>query len=54
MLSMREMFLHTTEEILDTDPDVAVVLADISVAQLAGAARRHPDRVINVGSASSC
>ncbi|MGW5719089.1 transketolase family protein [Amycolatopsis sp. NPDC003865] len=46
---MRETFLRTTEEILDADPDVAVVLADISVAQLAGAARRHPDRVINVG-----
>ncbi|MCR6488201.1 transketolase [Amycolatopsis sp. OK19-0408] len=49
MLSMRETFLATTERILDADPDVAVVLADISAAQLAGAARRHPDRVINVG-----
>jgi transketolase len=48
-LSMRETFLATTEEILDADPDVAIVLADISAAQLAGAARRHPDRVINVG-----
>ncbi|WP_434219621.1 transketolase family protein [Amycolatopsis nalaikhensis] len=46
---MRETFLKTTEEILDADPDVAVVLADISAAQLAAAARRHPDRVINVG-----
>jgi transketolase len=49
MLSMRETFLATTERILDADPDVAVVLADISAAQLAGAARRHPHRVINVG-----
>jgi transketolase len=49
MLPMRETFLATTERILDADPDVAVVLADISAAQLAGAARRHPDRVINVG-----
>jgi transketolase len=49
MLSMRETFLATTEQILDADPDVAIVLADISAAQLAGAARRHPDRVINVG-----
>ncbi|WP_443642672.1 transketolase family protein [Amycolatopsis iheyensis] len=48
-MSMRETFLATTERILDADPDVAVVLADISAAQLAGAARRHPDRVINVG-----
>lgn len=46
---MRETFLRVTEEILDADPDVAVVLADISAAQLAGAAQRHPDRVINVG-----
>src|SRR3954466_12264097 len=46
---MRQAFLRATEEILDADPDVAVVLADISAAQLAGAARRHPDRVINVG-----
>jgi transketolase len=49
MLSMRDTFLSTTEEILDADPDVAVVLADISAATLAGAAKRHPDRVINVG-----
>ena len=46
---MRETFLHVTEEILDADPDVAVVLADISAAQLAAAAQRHPERVINVG-----
>lgn len=46
---MRETFLRVTEEILDADPDVAVVLADISAAQLAGAAQRHPDRVVNVG-----
>ncbi|MEV4142059.1 transketolase [Amycolatopsis sp. NPDC049691] len=46
---MRETFLRVTEEILDADPDVAVVLADISAAQLASAAQRHPDRVINVG-----
>lgn len=49
MFPMREEFLATTERIVDADPDVAVVLADISAAQLAGAARRHPDRVINVG-----
>ncbi|HET6707963.1 transketolase [Amycolatopsis sp.] len=49
MLPMRETFLATTERIVDADPDVAVVLADISAAQLADVARRHPDRVINVG-----
>ncbi|MDT8914335.1 transketolase [Amycolatopsis sp. PS_44_ISF1] len=49
MLNMRDTFLATAEEIVDADPDVAVVLAEISAAQLAGAARRHPDRVLNVG-----
>ncbi|SFK81273.1 transketolase family protein [Amycolatopsis sacchari] len=46
---MRETFLSTMEEALDVDPRVALVLAEISVAQVSGAARRHPDRVINVG-----
>ncbi|HWD06421.1 MAG TPA: transketolase C-terminal domain-containing protein [Amycolatopsis sp.] len=46
---MRETFLTTVEEIVDADPDVAVVLAEISAARLAEAARRHPDRVVNVG-----
>ncbi|MFE3172477.1 transketolase family protein [Amycolatopsis sp. NPDC059090] len=49
MPNMRDTFLSTAEEIVNTDPDVAVVLADISVASLAETARRHPDRVINVG-----
>ncbi|WP_406628918.1 transketolase family protein [Amycolatopsis sp. WGS_07] len=49
MPNMRDTFLSTAEEIVNTDPDVAVVLADISAASLAEAARRHPDRVINVG-----
>lgn len=49
MPNMRETFLATAEEIVNTDPDVAIVLADISAASLAEAARRHPDRVINVG-----
>ncbi|GAA3579093.1 transketolase [Amycolatopsis ultiminotia] len=49
MPDMRSTFLATTEEIVDTDPDVAVVLADISAAQLAEAAQRHPHRVLNVG-----
>ncbi|WP_033296367.1 transketolase family protein [Amycolatopsis jejuensis] len=49
MPTMRDTFLATAEEIVDADPDVALVLADISAATLAGAARRHPDRVLNVG-----
>lgn len=48
-MNMRETFLATAAEILDADPDVAVVLADISAAQLDFAARKHPDRVLNVG-----
>jgi transketolase len=35
--------------LLDEDPRTAVVLADISAEAFAPAARRHPDRVINVG-----
>jgi transketolase len=47
--SMRETALVTLDEALDTDPRLAVVLADISAAQLGAAAARHPDRVINLG-----
>ena len=46
---MRETFVRATIELLDRDPRVAVVLADISTDRFARAARRHPDRVINVG-----
>ncbi|OXM73474.1 MULTISPECIES: transketolase family protein [Amycolatopsis] len=49
MPGMREAFLSTMEQVLDEDPRVAVVLADISAASLEAARRRHPDRVINVG-----
>ncbi|GAA4548594.1 transketolase family protein [Amycolatopsis samaneae] len=49
MPTMRDTFVSTTEDILDTDPDVAVVLADITAAQLGSAALRHPGRVLNVG-----
>ncbi|MBE1573304.1 transketolase family protein [Amycolatopsis roodepoortensis] len=48
-MNMRETFLEAAADALDTDPNVAVVLADISAAQLAFAARKHPDRVLNVG-----
>ncbi|MFD9891857.1 transketolase family protein [Amycolatopsis sp. NPDC059027] len=49
MPTMRDTFVTTTEDILETDPDVAVVLADITAAQLGSAARRYPGRVLNVG-----
>jgi transketolase len=48
-MSMRETFLSTMDEALDVDPQLAVVLADISADQLAAAKLRHPDRVLNVG-----
>jgi transketolase len=46
---MREMFGRTVTELLDTDPRLALVLADISADMFRGAAKRHPDRVVNVG-----
>lgn len=49
--SMRERFAQVTSELVDSDPRVAVVLADISVDRFrqTGAIERHPRRVINVG-----
>lgn len=49
METMRERFVSTVTELLDSDPRIAVVLADITAAQLEQAAARHPERVINVG-----
>jgi transketolase len=46
---MRDMFVRTATTLLDDDPRTAVVLADISSDAFAPAARRHPDRVLNVG-----
>lgn len=46
---MREEFIATAGELLDEDPRVAVVLADISAEPFEPAAARHPDRVLNVG-----
>ncbi|MEU5420030.1 transketolase family protein [Streptomyces sp. NPDC001407] len=49
MDTMRERFTSTLSQLLDTDPRLALVLADIGVAGFADAQRAHPDRVINVG-----
>ncbi|MEV6670412.1 transketolase [Streptomyces sp. NPDC051162] len=49
MDTMRERFTSTLSQLLDTDPRLALVLADIGVAGFADARRAHPDRVINVG-----
>ena len=45
---MRDAFVTTASELLD-DPRTTIVLADISAAAFTPAARRHPDRVLNVG-----
>lgn len=46
---MREAFVSTVTEAMAADPRLAVVLADISAANFAAAAARHPGRVLNVG-----
>ncbi|MCC3652986.1 transketolase [Streptomyces sp. S07_1.15] len=49
MDTMRDRFAPVVSRLLDEDPRVAVVLAEIGVDGFAAARRRHPDRVINVG-----
>jgi transketolase len=49
MIAMRDAFYAATTALLDDDPRTALVLADISAAEMAPAAHRHPDRVLNVG-----
>jgi transketolase len=47
--ALRDRFAQVVGELLDSDPRVAVVLADIGADRLRRAARRHPKRVLNVG-----
>jgi transketolase len=49
MDTMRDRFAPVVSRLLDEDPRVAVVLAEIGADGFAEARRRHPDRVINVG-----
>ncbi|MEU3557325.1 transketolase family protein [Streptomyces fragilis] len=49
MDTMRDRFATVMARLLDEDPRVAVVLAEIGRDGFTDAARRHPDRVINVG-----
>ncbi|MFF4568555.1 transketolase family protein [Streptomyces sp. NPDC001410] len=49
MDTMRDRFAPVVSRLLDEDPRVAVVLAEIGKDGFAEALRRHPDRVINVG-----
>ncbi len=47
--TMRDRFAQVTTTLLEEDPRLAVVLAEIGLSAFGGAVRRHPDRVINVG-----
>ncbi|MFJ8329861.1 transketolase family protein [Streptomyces sp. NPDC094437] len=49
MDTMRDRFAPVVSQLLDEDPRVAVVLAEIGAVPFEEAARRHPDRVVNVG-----
>lgn len=51
MPTMRERFIAVTSDLLDSDPNVALILADIGVAQFreTGVVDRHPGRVVNMG-----
>ena len=49
MDTMRDRFAPVVSRLLDEDPRVAVVLAEIGRDGFADAQLRHPDRVINVG-----
>ncbi|MFJ1997203.1 transketolase family protein [Streptomyces asiaticus] len=49
MDTMRERFASVVSRLLDDDPRLAVVLAEIGKDGFTDAARAHPDRVINVG-----
>nr|WP_203604837.1 transketolase [Streptomyces sp. SID8014] len=46
---MRDRFADTVHQLLDADPRVALVIAEISRDRLQGAIAAHPDRVVNVG-----
>ncbi|MDA1359997.1 transketolase [Glycomyces luteolus] len=48
-LTMRDAWAAHLTDLVDADPRLAVVLADISSEMFAEAMKAHPDRVINVG-----
>ncbi len=49
MDTMRERFERVTTELLDRNPSLAVVTADIGASAFGPARERHPERVINLG-----
>ena len=48
-MGMRERFIDVVAELLDDDPRVAVVVADISAGRLEAIGAEQPERVVNVG-----
>lgn len=49
MDTMRDRFIATADRLLDQDPRLALVLAEISKDGFQQTLARHPDRAINVG-----
>src|SRR5262249_28279548 len=48
-LDMRERFAGTSIDLVESDPCVAVVLAEICRKYFVDETRRHPARIVNVG-----
>ena len=49
MTDSRTQFARTAADLVESDPSVALVYAEISGRYFGDVERRHPDRVINVG-----
>lgn len=49
MNAPREAFARTAADLVEADPSVALVYAEISGQYFGDVGRRHPDRVVNVG-----
>lgn len=48
-MNMREMFVKTTNELIESDPKVALILGGISVASFSESIRKYPERVFDAG-----
>jgi transketolase len=48
-MTPRQQFARTSSDLVETDPSVALVYAEISGQYFGDVETRHPDRVINVG-----
>ncbi|HEY9291786.1 MAG TPA: hypothetical protein VIP98_10950, partial [Microlunatus sp.] len=46
---LRSQFVATASELIEDDPRIALVLAEISADRFSAQQRRHPDRILNVG-----